>query len=116
MKLKLAIAILALLAFASRGHAQTVTYYYVVTAVDAINNESAYSNQAACPYDTTHHHCIFNWNASTSTVVGYNLYRTPVPAGGVYVKVNSAPITALTYTDAVPLPSAPSGLAPTLAP
>jgi hypothetical protein len=38
------------------------------------------------------------WNASTSTVAGYNIYRGTA-SGGPYSKVNPAPIAALTYTD-----------------
>jgi len=38
------------------------------------------------------------WTASTSTVVGYNVYRGTT-SGGPYVKINSSLITTLTYTD-----------------
>jgi len=41
-----------------------------------------------------------SWNASASEVVGYNLYRTE--PGGAYARLNTALITALTYTDSSP--------------
>ena len=44
------------------------------------------------------HSVTLTWTASTSTVSGYNAYRSTV-SGGPYTKVNSTPDTALTYTD-----------------
>jgi HYDIN/CFA65/VesB family protein/centrosomal CEP192-like protein/Ig-like domain-containing protein len=44
------------------------------------------------------HSVALNWNASTSTVSGYNVYRSTVSGSG-YVKVNSTLVTGLTYTD-----------------
>lgn len=38
------------------------------------------------------------WNASTSTVTGYNVYRG-TSNGGPYTKMNSAVVTALNYAD-----------------
>jgi fibronectin type 3 domain-containing protein len=38
------------------------------------------------------------WNASTSTVSGYNVYRSTVSGTG-YAKINSSLVTVLTYTD-----------------
>jgi len=39
-----------------------------------------------------------NWNASTSTVAGYNVYRGTV-TGGPYAKINSSLVSSLGYTD-----------------
>jgi Abnormal spindle-like microcephaly-assoc'd, ASPM-SPD-2-Hydin len=39
-----------------------------------------------------------NWNASTSTVVGYYVYRV-TGAGGTYTKLNSAPVTPTEFQD-----------------
>jgi hypothetical protein len=39
-----------------------------------------------------------NWNASTSTVTGYNVYRSTV-SGRSYTKINSSLVAALNYTD-----------------
>jgi fibronectin type 3 domain-containing protein len=38
------------------------------------------------------------WNASTSTVTGYNVYRSTV-SGGPYTKINSSLVNATTYVD-----------------
>lgn len=39
-----------------------------------------------------------NWGASTSSVAGYNVYRSTV-SGGAYVKVNSALVAGASYSD-----------------
>jgi fibronectin type 3 domain-containing protein len=39
-----------------------------------------------------------SWNASTSTVAGYNVYRGTV-SGGPYAKINSSLVAVLDYTD-----------------
>jgi hypothetical protein len=44
------------------------------------------------------HSVALNWNASTSTVSGYNVYRSAV-SGGPYAKINSSLVAILTYTD-----------------
>ena len=44
------------------------------------------------------HSATLSWTASTSTVVGYNVYRGTV-SGGPYSRVNGSLVTALTYTD-----------------
>jgi len=44
------------------------------------------------------HSAILSWIASTSTVGGYNIYRSSV-SGGPYAKTNSSLITLLAYTD-----------------
>jgi fibronectin type 3 domain-containing protein len=38
------------------------------------------------------------WTASTSTVSGYNVYRSTV-SGSSYTKINSSLVTGLTFTD-----------------
>jgi fibronectin type 3 domain-containing protein len=45
------------------------------------------------------HSVALTWNASTSTVAGYNVYRSTVSGGG-YSKLNSSLLAALSYTDA----------------
>jgi fibronectin type 3 domain-containing protein len=44
------------------------------------------------------HSVALSWIASTSTVSGYNVYRSTTSGSG-YVKINSALVTGLTYTD-----------------
>ncbi len=44
------------------------------------------------------HSASLTWNASTSTVAGYNVYRSTVSGSG-YTKINSSLITTLTYAD-----------------
>jgi centrosomal CEP192-like protein/HYDIN/CFA65/VesB family protein/Ig-like domain-containing protein len=44
------------------------------------------------------HSVTLAWTASTSTVSGYNVYRSTV-SGGPYTKLNSTLIAATTYTD-----------------
>ena len=44
------------------------------------------------------HSAALTWNASTSTVSGYNVYRSTV-SGSSYTKINSSLVTTLTYTD-----------------
>jgi hypothetical protein len=44
------------------------------------------------------HSVSLTWQASTSSVAGYNIYRSAV-SGGPYTKLNSSPDTATVYTD-----------------
>jgi len=44
------------------------------------------------------HSVSLTWNASTSTVSGYNVYRSTV-SGGSYTKINSSLVAVLSYTD-----------------
>ncbi len=47
---------------------------------------------------TVQHSVTITWAASSSTVSGYNVYRGTI-SGGPYTKLNSTPITTLSYTD-----------------
>lgn len=47
---------------------------------------------------TTQHSVSLSWNASTSQVIGYNVYRALQPSGP-FSKENPSPITALSYKD-----------------
>lgn len=44
------------------------------------------------------HSVTLNWTASTSTVVGYNVYRSTT-SGGPYTLITSSPVVGTTYTD-----------------
>jgi hypothetical protein len=46
----------------------------------------------------TSHSVALNWNASTSTVSGYNVYRSTTSGTG-YTKINASLVSGLTYTD-----------------
>jgi hypothetical protein len=48
------------------------------------------------------HSVTLNWTASTSTVAGYNVYRSTV-SGGPYTKMNSSLITTIQDTDSTVL-------------
>jgi fibronectin type 3 domain-containing protein len=48
------------------------------------------------------HSVSLSWSASTSTVSGYNVYRSTVSGGG-YTKVNTSLVGGLTYTDSTVL-------------
>jgi hypothetical protein len=47
---------------------------------------------------TVQHTVDLSWNASTSSVAGYNVYRA-TQSSGPFTKINSALVTALTFTD-----------------
>jgi fibronectin type 3 domain-containing protein len=57
-------------------------------------------NFTASPLVT--HSVALSWNASTSTVSGYNVYRSTVSGGG-YTRVNPSQVLALAYTDSTVL-------------
>jgi fibronectin type 3 domain-containing protein len=44
------------------------------------------------------HLATLSWTASTSTVIGYNVYRGTV-SGGPYTKINSSVDATTTFTD-----------------
>jgi hypothetical protein len=86
-----------------------LTVDFSPTAPGAVNGSiSIVSNATGSPATVTltgtgvapvQHSVTMTWTASTSTVVGYNVYRGTT-SGGPYVKINSSLITILTYTDA----------------
>jgi hypothetical protein len=46
----------------------------------------------------TRHTVTLKWQASSSQVAGYNVYRRTTPAGN-YVRINSSPVPGNTFTD-----------------
>jgi fibronectin type 3 domain-containing protein len=46
----------------------------------------------------TPHSVSLSWTASTSTVVGYNVYRGTT-TGGPYTKISAAPVAGTVFTD-----------------
>jgi hypothetical protein len=92
--------------------AQTPTYYYVATAVDANGFESAYSNQVTATFAQGQKTTSLTWVAPAvpaggSAIAGYNIYRSKV-SGGPYAKINAALVTGVAYSDPFVLPNAPS--------
>jgi hypothetical protein len=67
-----------------------------VTASAAAKTAQMAATSAATT--TTAAQAKLSWNASTSPVTGYKVYRGTV-SGGPYSTVTSSPISALTYTD-----------------
>jgi hypothetical protein len=44
------------------------------------------------------HRVVLKWQASSSRVAGYNVYRRTTPAGN-YVRINSSPVQGMAFTD-----------------
>ncbi|MHC5159943.1 MAG: hypothetical protein ACYSN8_07925, partial [Planctomycetota bacterium] len=88
-------------------------YYYVVTAVDSLSNESGNSNEdSATPYDgnpplpptgltaTANYETVsLQWNDnSEGDLAGYNIYRSTTSGTG-YTKLNGPLLVTSDYTD-----------------
>lgn len=87
------------------------TFFYVTTAVDANGDESIFSNEASATLKQGMAVGVtLRWTASTTPNVTYNVYRS-TKTTGPYTKLNTAPVTALTFVDPFVAPVAPSGLA-----
>ena len=69
-----------------------------VTVTSNASNSPATVTLSGTGVQAVAHSVTLTWTASTSTVSGYNVYRSSV-SGGPYTKLNSAVIAATTYTD-----------------
>jgi hypothetical protein len=84
----------------------TLSVQFSPTAAGTINGSiSIVSNATGSPATVSlsgtgivQHRAALTWNASASTVAGYNVYRGTV-SGGPYAKINSSLVAALNYTD-----------------
>src|SRR5947207_10054450 len=73
-------------------------YAFTPTAQSVTVNGASVSsvNFTATPQQA--HSVALSWNASASTVSGYNIYRSTVSGGG-YARLNSSLVSVLAYTD-----------------
>jgi hypothetical protein len=69
-----------------------------VTVASNATNSPATISLSGTGVQPVSHSVTLNWTASTSTVAGYNTYRSTV-SGGPYTKLNSALVTSIQYTD-----------------
>jgi len=86
----------------------TVSVQFDPTVAGIVNgNVSILSNATGSPATIpltgtgvapVQHSVALSWNASTSTVAGYNVYRSAA-SGGPYAKINSLVVALLDYTD-----------------
>jgi hypothetical protein len=86
----------------------TLTIQFSPTAVGTVNGSiSIISNASGSPATVSlsgtgvtlvQHSVGLTWTASTSTVSGYNVYRSTV-SGGAYTKINASLVAVLDYTD-----------------
>jgi hypothetical protein len=92
----------------SAGQTATVTVTFAPAATGSVTGSvTVTSNATNSPTKVTLsgtglaavvHSASLSWVASTSPVTGYNCYSSTV-SGGPYVKLNTLPIAATTYTD-----------------
>jgi fibronectin type 3 domain-containing protein len=102
--------------YRDEGLTNGTTYYYVVTAVDAEDDESSPSNTASAtpqadtpvpPLPPTGLHASagdakvdLSWTASNSAgVTGYNIYRDTQASMAAKARINTSPVTSTTYSD-----------------
>ncbi len=69
-----------------------------VTVTSNATNSPASVTLSGTGVQPTSHSVTLTWTASTSTVSGYNVYRSTV-SGGPYTKLTSTPVAATTYAD-----------------
>jgi hypothetical protein len=69
-----------------------------ITIVSNATNSPVLALSGSGVAPAVQHTVALSWNASTSTVVGYNVYRSTV-SGGPYTKINASPVSPLTFTD-----------------
>jgi invasion protein IalB len=69
-----------------------------ITVVSNATGSPATITLSATGVAPIQHSAALTWNASTSTVSGYNVYRSTTSGTG-YAKINTSLVTALTFTD-----------------
>jgi hypothetical protein len=86
------------------GASVTITVTFTPTTTgSATGSVTITSNASNSPTVITlsggSHLVDLSWTASTSTVVGYNIYRGTVNGGPYTTKLNASPVSGVTYTD-----------------
>jgi hypothetical protein len=76
-----------------------------ITVTSNATNSPATITLSGAGVTQSQHSVTLSWNASTSAVIGYNVYRATV-SGGPYAKLTSAPTPAMSYTDTAVQPGA----------
>ena len=69
-----------------------------VTVTSNATNSPATVSLSGSGVQPVSHAATLTWTASTSSVSGYNLYRSSI-SGGPYTKINSSPIVTTSYVD-----------------
>jgi hypothetical protein len=69
-----------------------------VTVTSNATNSPASITLSGTGAQAVAHSVTLTWTASTSTVTGYNVYRSTV-SGGPYTKLTATPVAATTYVD-----------------
>ncbi len=94
------------------GYSITLTVTFVASAAGSVNSTlgvaatglpNLYISLAGtgivlASTTSTSHHASLSWGASTSTVDGYNVYRSSA-SGGPYTRINATTLTVLTFDD-----------------
>jgi len=118
--LKKLVLLLLLICFLSNpiyAQAAPTTFFYVVTAVDANGQESAFSGQVTATLKQgMTRGVILTWLPTAPVApqlpaASFNVYRSTTSGSG-YVKINTSPVGSgsPTFTDPFVAPPAPSGL------
>jgi Abnormal spindle-like microcephaly-assoc'd, ASPM-SPD-2-Hydin len=92
----------------SPNQSTSVSVQFAPTAAGSANGTVSVASNATGSASVTlsgtgvapqvNHTVALNWGASSSSVAGYNVYRSSV-SGSSYAKVNSSPIGGVSYTD-----------------
>ena len=69
-----------------------------ITVASSATNSPAIISLSGSGVQAVQHSVGLTWTASTSSVAGYNVYRSTV-SGGPYTKLNSSPVALTSYTD-----------------
>ena len=77
---------------------QTVPTGAVIVTAQSVSNPTSSASASVSVNPPVSHSVSLSWTASSSSVVGYNVYRSG-QSSGPFVKLNSSPDTATVYID-----------------